>query len=170
MKKRERKPNIPDDYEEKFDLNVFNQRLEELRMEQKFSYEDLADKIGVTTKTIRMWRNGNNKAAPVPYKQIYKLARLFHVDPEYLYQADAPQHLSDESEIAQEEYLHEYYKPYEKILPSIIQLIQSLGYDVDEDPGRGRYVIYGYHDYEKIKILSLDMIEKILAGIKYSIL
>lgn len=130
------KTNIPDNYESDFDLNIFIQRLDELKSEHKISYANLAGIMGVTPKAIRDWRHRTNKK-PVKYEYIHKLARYFRLNEEWLYaNKNVPKDFAKvrNRELARTK---EKYKAY----GALIQVIESLGYEVLPDLATHTYSV-----------------------------
>ena len=54
----------------------FGKRLKELRLQANMSQEDLAEKVGVATKTVSYWENGHN---PVTLSKIPLIANALNI-------------------------------------------------------------------------------------------
>ena len=61
---------------------MFGQRLRELRLSNGYTQATLADKIGVSEKTIGTWERGTREP---PMETTVKLADIFDVTLDYLY-------------------------------------------------------------------------------------
>ena len=62
-------------------MEIFAERLKELRIEKGYSQEDIAKAIGVTRTAISYWET--NKKEPV-FSSAVKLSKYFNVSLEYL--------------------------------------------------------------------------------------
>lgn len=71
---------------------VMGQRIREKREAMGWSVEDLAEKIGVARQTIYKWERGSVKNIDRDY--IGKMAKLFHVEPDWL------MHMEDANEVS----------------------------------------------------------------------
>ena len=71
---------------------VMGQRIREKREAMGWSVEDLAEKIGVARQTIYKWERGSVKNIDRDY--IGKMAKLFHVEPDWL------MHMEDAKEVS----------------------------------------------------------------------
>lgn len=71
---------------------VMGQRIKEKREAFGYSREELAEKLGVTRQTIYSWEKGSVKNIDRDY--IGKMAKLFHVEPDWL------MHMEDSKEVS----------------------------------------------------------------------
>ena len=71
---------------------VMGQRIKERREALGWSVEELADKIGVARQTVYKWEKGSVKNIDRDY--IGKMAKLFHVEPDWL------MHMEDAKEVS----------------------------------------------------------------------
>lgn len=71
---------------------VMGQRIKEKREAFGYSREELAEKLGVTRQTIYSWEKGSVKNIDRDY--IGKMAKLFHVEPDWL------MHMEDAKEVS----------------------------------------------------------------------
>ena len=69
---------------------IMGQRIHDKREEYRYSMEDIAQILGVTRQTICKWEKG--KVRNIDRDYIFKMAQLFHCDPEWLmHMEDSPQ-------------------------------------------------------------------------------
>lgn len=61
---------------------IMGQRIHDKREENHMSVEELADKLNVTRQSVYRWEQGKVKNIDRDY--IFKMATLFHVEPEWL--------------------------------------------------------------------------------------
>lgn len=61
-------------------------QLETYRLENRFSQEDLADKLGVAFSTVNRWINGKTLPNKTQRYHITKLLEKFHRKDNYLYE------------------------------------------------------------------------------------
>lgn len=54
----------------------FGKRLKELRLQADMSQEDLAERVGVATKTVSYWENGHN---PITFSKLPLIADVLNV-------------------------------------------------------------------------------------------
>lgn len=119
MERKHRKQTIPSDYTDKFDYATFSQRLDSLLEKNRMTQTKLAEVLDVDAQTVYRWKKGNRKT-PIDHKTIGKMARIFHVDEEYLYnpQYSSPQ-FSDERLNQHMDSFNEKYKPFFDFLVDI---------------------------------------------------
>ena len=83
MERKHRKQTNPSEYALKFDYAVFGERLDSLLEQNGMTQAKLAAALEVDAQTVYRWKKGNRKT-PIDRKTIGKMARIFHVDEEYL--------------------------------------------------------------------------------------
>lgn len=163
---------IKKEYKEKFNLELFVKRLDELLKESELTQADIAKAINVDPNTISSWKVGRIKP---PYKRITQIAHLFHVNPGYLYKEDAPKNLSEWSQAVSESYdkvlKSEYDKEYRNVpYKALIEILQWMGYVcfMEEDTDNNdkvRCVVYDSNTRSETYLDNL-MIKKLLSGIE----
>lgn len=62
-------------------MNVFSERLKELRTDNGLSRSELAEKLGVSVRLIGYWENGEREC---DFKTLIKLADVFSTSIDYL--------------------------------------------------------------------------------------
>lgn len=62
-------------------MNIFNERLHELRNEAGISRSDLAEKLNVSVRTIAYWESGKRECS---FDMLIKIANLFGTSIDYL--------------------------------------------------------------------------------------
>ena len=119
MERKHRKQTIPSDYTDKFDYATLSQRLDSLFEKNRMTQTKLAEVLEVDAQTVYRWKKGNRKT-PIDHKTIGKMARIFHVDEEYLYnpQYSSPQ-FSDERLNQHMDSFNEKFKPFFDFLVDI---------------------------------------------------
>lgn len=119
MERKHRKQTNPSGYALKFDYAVFGERLDALLKRENMTQAMLAAALEVDAQTVYRWKKGNRKT-PIDRKTIGKMARIFHVDEEYLYdpQYSSPQ-FSDERLNQHMDSFNEKYKPFFDFLVDI---------------------------------------------------
>ncbi len=60
---------------------LFNERLKELRLEKNLSQNELAEKLGVSQKSISNWETGVREA---DFGTLEKMTKFFNVTADYL--------------------------------------------------------------------------------------
>lgn len=60
---------------------LFNERLKELRLEKNLSQNELAEKLGVSQKSISNWETGVREA---DFETLEKMTKFFNVTADYL--------------------------------------------------------------------------------------
>ncbi|MGL5899018.1 MAG: helix-turn-helix domain-containing protein [Lactobacillaceae bacterium] len=71
---------------------MFGKRLRDLRIENHYTQETLADKLGISYKTIGSWERGTREP---PIKTIRQLSKLFNVTTDYLLGKSNKKHYYD---------------------------------------------------------------------------
>lgn len=70
------------------DVNVFGQKLKQLRRSKKLSIKEFSQKIGWWYWCVQDWENGE----PVSVETLNKIAGFYNVSPEYLLSKETSQH------------------------------------------------------------------------------
>ena len=155
MDRQTRKSYKPANYDTVFDVNIFKERLEQLLEQSDMSQATLANKLDLQPLTITRWKNGISKN-PVSYKYICQIAKIFDVEPEYLYD---PDHSSPH--YFQQKVSRSVDGAYERFEPFIL-FMETLGITVDPVP-MNRFIIYKdtnaentYHE------ISCDELERLI--------
>lgn len=61
---------------------IINERIKNLRKENRYTLKEIADKIGVSEGTMQRYESGYIKV--IPYDHIVNLAELYDVEPAYI--------------------------------------------------------------------------------------
>lgn len=77
----------PDDYEEKFDYEVFRERIKVLLDKHGMTQQGLAEYLRIDAQTMNRWFNGHRKT-PIKYVTLFEIAWYFNVNVRYLFDRD----------------------------------------------------------------------------------
>lgn len=158
MDRQTRKLYKPADYETVFDVNIFKERLEQLLEQSDMTQATLANKLDLQPLTITRWKNGTSKN-PVSYKYICQMAKIFDVEPEYLYdQSHSSPHYFQQKVSQSIDVTYEKYQPF-------ISFMETLGITVDPVP-MNKFIIYKDTDTENTyHEISNDELERLIRKI-----
>lgn len=137
-----------------FDYTVFGERLERLLSQNNMTQVELAEAIDVDKQTVYRWKKGTRKT-PVDPKTISKLAKLFHVDREYLYDPQYTTPHQNQENI--DKYLDAVYEKHK----AFIDFIESQGLSVDLFPPHDFQI--STHDNSTVSLLNderMTLLEK----------
>lgn len=141
MERKHRKLTIPSDYENRFDYSVFSDRLDCLLTERGWTQKKLAEELEVDAQTVFRWKKGNRKT-PIAYSTIVKLAQLFKVDEEYLFDGSYTSHRQYNEQLDRHmETMEERFKPFIDFLSAngvVVDLLPPGQFCIGQTPGEYR--------------------------------
>lgn len=80
-------PKAPDDYVEKFDYEIFRERIKSLLDKHGMTQLSLAEYLRIDPQTMNRWFNGHRKT-PIKFVTLVEIAWYFNIDAQYLYDRD----------------------------------------------------------------------------------
>lgn len=91
----------------------FGERLKELRLKNKYTQKQIAERLGVAISAVSSYESGVRYPT---YDSLIKLARIFRVSTDYLLGLESPQNTLDVSGLSDEE---------QKVISSMIKILRK---------------------------------------------